>query len=92
MSEDLKPTSYFPDLKPHTLPSIHHLTNDIGQYEVPATDEGTQLTPGDIAVEIRSTRAWYLGPKFGKAETRHHTRQGGHQEEDDSCWSSSHFG
>ena len=80
MSEDLKPTSYFPDLKPHTLPSIHHLTNDIGQYEVPASDEGTQLTHGDIAVEIYRTRERDQGPKFSIAESRQHREEGNHQE------------
>ena len=91
MSEDLNPTSYLLILS-YTPSPPHHLTNDIGQDEVPANDKGTQLAHSDVDVEVCSTRAWYPGPKLSKAETRHHTRQGGHQEADDIRWSSSHFG
>ena len=62
MNEDPNPPSYFLDLKPHTLPRPYHLTNDMGQYKVPTNNEGTQLSHGDIAVEIHRTSTWYPGP------------------------------
>ena len=65
MSEDLNPTSYLLILS-YTPSPPHHLTNDIGQDEVPANDEGTQLAHSDVDVDVCSTRAWYRAPNSAK--------------------------
>ena len=76
---------------PH-LPSTHPLTNDIGQYEVPGSDESPQFSHTDVAVEIRRTGPRDPCPKLGIAEPRQHRRHSGHQEGDDDRWPSDEHG
>lgn len=69
MNED-PPQSRFLILSPTPPPTPHPLINNLGQDEVPASDEGTQLTRGDIIVEIHRTGMWYPGHQLHIAEPR----------------------
>lgn len=53
------------------------LTNDIGEDEVPASDEGPQFAHGHVGVEVGRTRFGNTGSKFSVAQTSQDRGQGG---------------
>ena len=61
------------------------LTDDVGQDEVPAGDEGPDLPDRHVAVEVRRARLGDARSELGVAEPRHDRGQGGDEEGDDDA-------
>lgn len=59
-------------------------TNDIGEDEVPASDEGPQFAHCHIGVEVSRARFGNTGSKFSIAQTSQDRGQGGDEEREDN--------
>jgi len=55
-------------------------TNDIGEDEVPSSDEGPEFPHSHIGVEVRGARLGNTGSELGVAQTRQHRGQRRDQE------------
>lgn len=60
------------------------LTNDIGEDEVPASDEGPQLAHCHVGVEVSRTCFGNTGSKFSVAQTCQDRSQGSDEEREDN--------